>query len=481
MKFSLKKTLTQTEKTIVLPFFQKEVDFELIENLSDIKSKIDFSGNFKEVVLLYHPSQNKRIFLLGLGDKKDAHKTSAAYRSFAFAHHSKFEGTPTVYLNHLSVEQAFEACYGFQLATYKVGMYKREKKKNAPFFLKTYKVNIFHESTQTKKEIEKGQATGETQANMMCLVDMPAAEKTPEYIGKYALMSAKKYQYKAKVFHKKDLEKLGCHAILGVGRGSNNPPVMIQLEYKPKGSKSKRPVLGLVGKGITFDTGGISIKGSSNLHYMKSDMGGGAAVLGAIELAAKLKLNTHIVGIIPAAENAVDAASILPGDILDSYSKKTIEIIDTDAEGRLVLADGLAYVIEQFKPKYLVDLATLTGSCVRTLGYAAGGMFTHNDELAQTISEVGQMTQEKVWRLPLWDDYKDDIESDIADVRNFSGKPINGAISAAKFLEVFVKEHPNWVHLDIAGVSFGNNEHSKMKSAKGYGVRLMYELAARLK
>ena len=161
---------------------------------------------------------------------------------------------------------------------------------------------------------------------------------------------------------------------MAVGQGSQFPPVLIKLEYKPEGLDSNRPQLGLVGKGITFDTGGLSIKPSSNMHYMKSDMGGAAAVLGAVELAAKLKLNVHIVGIVPSAENAVDAHSIRPGDVINSYSGKTIEIIDTDAEGRLILADGLAYIKKNYDPEVIIDLATLTGSSVRTFGYAAAAL-----------------------------------------------------------------------------------------------------------
>jgi leucyl aminopeptidase len=206
---------------------------------------------------------------------------------------------------------------------------------------------------------------------------------------------------------------------------------------------------------------------------MKSDMGGAAVVLGIVELAAKLKLNVNIVGVVASAENAVDANSYRPGDVINSYSGKTIEIIDTDAEGRLVLADGLSYINKKFQPEYLIDLATLTGSVVRTLGFSAAGMFTHNDEMARQMSECGEKVHERVWRLPLYDDFESDLHSDIADIRNFSGKPIAGAINAAKFLESFTETHKNWMHLDIAGVSFGDSNYSKMKSASGYGIQLL--------
>ena len=216
------------------------------------------------------------------------------------------------------------------------------------------------------------------------------------------------------------------------------------------------------------------------MHYMKSDMGGAAAVLGAVELAAKLKVPMHIVGLVAAAENAVDANSVKPGDVIGSYSGKTIEIIDTDAEGRLVLADALSYMIRNHAPDYLINLATLTGSSVRTLGYSAAAMFTHDDELANLVSAVGDELRERAWRLPLYKDFDADVQSDIADVRNFSGKPIAGAITAAKFLEAFVEEHAHWMHLDIAGVAFGDNAYAKMKSASGYGVRLLHGVMQRL-
>ena len=168
-------------------------------------------------------------------------------------------------------------------------------------------------------------------------------------------------------------------------------------------------------------------------------------------------------------------SAIKPSDVIQSYSGKTIEIIDTDAEGRLILADGLAYMMKHFHPDILIDLATLTGSAVRTLGYHAAVLFANNDQTARKFSEIGEQTGERIWRLPLWDVYKEDIKSDVADIRNFSGRPLAGAIGAAKFLEFFTQEHPDWVHMDIAGVAFGDSEFSNQKSATGFGIRLLIE------
>lgn len=265
---------------------------------------------------------------------------------------------------------------------------------------------------------------------------------------------------------------MGLHALLSVSAGSKNPPRFIVMEYKhPAASKT----IGLVGKGVTFDTGGVSLKPSTNMHYMKSDMGGAAAVLGTMELVAKLQLPVNVVGVIPSTENSMDGLAIKPGDVIGSYSGKTIEVIDTDAEGRLILADGLTYAHRHFELDTIIDLATLTGSCVATLGYAAAGLFTSNDALAESLYKSGMTTGEKVWRLPIWDDYKDELKSDVADVKNYHGKPIAGAIVAAKFLEVFTNNHPAWAHLDIAGTAFADSEFGSMKSGTAYGVRLLID------
>ncbi|NNE29388.1 MAG: leucyl aminopeptidase, partial [Saprospiraceae bacterium] len=244
-------------------------------------------------------------------------------------------------------------------------------------------------------------------------------------------------------------------------------------EYKGKSRKKNPPKVGLVGKGVTFDTGGISIKGTRNLHYMKSDMGGAAAVLGTVEAAARLKLPIHLIGIVPATDNCVDALAIKPGDVIGSYSGKTIEVIDTDAEGRLILADGLYYMQKHYAPEVMIDLATLTGSSFRTFGFEAAALFSKNTRLANQLQSSGDKTGERCWRLPLWDVYGPEMDSDIADIKNYHGKPFAGAITAAKFLEAFTNDHSAWAHLDIAGVAFNSIGLSDDKSGTGYGVQLL--------
>jgi len=274
---------------------------------------------------------------------------------------------------------------------------------------------------------------------------------------------------------KAEIEATGLHALLAVNRGSEAPPFFIIMEYKPKETSGELPKVGLVGKGVTFDTGGLSIKPSTNMHYMKSDMGGAAAVLGTMEAAAKLQLPVHLIGIVPTTDNSVDAEAIKPSDVIDSYSGKTIEVIDTDAEGRLILADVMAYMTKHFQPDTLIDLATLTGSSVRTLGYHAAALFSNDDALAEQLYQASQRTGERVWRLPTWEVYGDELKSDVADIRNLGVRPMSGAITAAKFLEFFTADHPHWAHLDIAGVAFGDSEYTAQKSASGYGVRLLID------
>ena len=477
MKIKSSSKLPSKINTLILPFPKGVVDRPKITKLSGIKTAIDFEGNFKESLTLYHPSKNLKIVLLGLGAAEEVAKCANAFRSITFNHQKKWGKHIGIDLNHLSVNIVYHAALGCQLATYNMGNFKTEKNKKSK---NNCELSLFHTHKASKKLIDEALHTAHTQMEIMRLVNSPSNEKTPRFIANYALQSGKKNGFKVKILGEKELKKEGLHALLAVGQGSQHESVLIQLEYKPAKLNSKKPRLGLVGKGITFDTGGISIKQASNMHYMKSDMGGAAAVLGAIELAAKLKLNIHLVGIIPSAENSVDANSIRPGDVIQSHSGKTIEVIDTDAEGRLILADGLSYIQQKFQPEVIIDLATLTGSCVRTLGYTAAGLFTQSETLIKELIAAGQETHERVWPFPLWQDYEEDIHSDIADIRNFSGKMVAGAISAAKFLEFFIKKHPNWAHLDIAGVAFGDSEYTKMKSATGYGIRLLAAYMKRL-
>jgi leucyl aminopeptidase len=436
-----------------------------ILSLTHVKDPI-FDGEFSEIKIMYRAG-GQRIFLLGLGGEKDLNKCDEAFRKLAYTTGKYWTNKIQVDCSKLKEKEIIQVVTGLEMANYKLGVYKSDEEK----------VNVVEVALCTEKNVSRqileGMYIGEAINRVKTLVDAPANYKTPEFIADWAVKSGKENSYETKVWNEEDLEEQGFDAILAVGNGSKNPPRLIEVSYMPR--KNDAVDFGLVGKGITFDSGGLSIKASTNLHYMKSDMGGAAVVLGVIELAAKLKLNVNIVGVVASAENAVDANSYRPGDVINSYSGKTIEIIDTDAEGRLVLADAMSYIIRTHHPDQIIDLATLTGSVVRTLGYSAAGLFTKNKEMSDTLSQIGESLNEKVWPLPLYDEFESDLHSDIADIRNFSGKPIAGGINAAKFIEAFTESHKKWVHLDIAGVAFGDSSYAKMKSASGYGIRLMIE------
>ncbi|MCK7591635.1 leucyl aminopeptidase family protein [Subsaxibacter sp. CAU 1640] len=448
-------------KDLIVPV--KKNDSKSLKKYTSVKD-VNFNGDFGSISTLYGAKGNK-IYLLGIGEDKDNVKLVEAFRKLCFETKKYWSKSIQLVGEELSEDDIRKAVTGLELGTYDIGQFKSKKEKATKF---TVEVSS---SKNIISQLQEGKLTGETVNRIKALVDAPANHKTPEFLGNWAKESSKASNYKCTVLHQDELKKQGFDAVMAVGQGSANPPVVIINEYMPK--KGKKVDIGLVGKGITFDTGGLSIKSSTNLHYMKSDMGGAAVVLGVVELVAKLKLNVNIVGVVCSAENAVDSNSYRPGDVINSYSGKTIEIIDTDAEGRLVLADGLNYIIKKFKPEQVIDLATLTGSVVQTLGYFAAGMFSNNTEMSNQMSKVGYETNERVWPLPLFEDYESDLHSDVADLRNFSGKPIAGAITAAKFLEAFTEEHKSWMHLDIAGVSFGDSPYAKMKSASGYGVQLI--------
>lgn len=440
----------------------------------------DFKGETGEIHQFYTP--NHRIFLIGLGEKPQFGEILKAFRSFGIKYKSKIGKNLAVQMQvlpytHSDISQWSEAAAnGLMLATYQLGKYKTDNGDLHPLSNTDASILFLVASEHTdaaSKATQRAAAFASTQLDIFDLVNAPANHKNPDNLGRWAKESGKKYGYRVQVLDKDAIVAQGMHALLAVNQGSAAPPAFIIMEYRGKGENLPRVTL--VGKGVTFDTGGLSIKPSTNMHLMKSDMGGAAAVLGTLEMAARLQLPVHLTGLIPATDNSVDALSLKPGDIISSYSGKTIEVIDTDAEGRLILADGLAYAIKNYAPDILIDLATLTGSAVRTFGYHAAALFSSDDNLARKLSRAGDKTGERVWQLPIWDIYKEDIKSDIADVKNFSGKPAAGAISAAKFLEFFTDNHPSWAHLDIAGVAFSETDYSSGKSASGFGIRLLIE------
>ncbi len=312
------------------------------------------------------------------------------------------------------------------------------------------------------------------------LQNEPGNNLTPELLAKRIVTEVKPFGIKTTVFGEREIQKRKMGGLIAIGQGSINKPRFIVLEYKPalkskKNKKSKTKTIAPVGKGITFDTGGISLKPSKNMGEMKADMSGAAVVVGTLIAAAKNNLPVHLFGIIPSAENMVSGESIRPGDVVKISNGKTVEIEDTDAEGRVVLADALHYA-SQLKPDQIIDLATLTGACVVALGEFVAGTFTKNEAMAEKLYKSGITTYDRVWRLPMWDDFNELITSDVADVANLGSTRWAGAITAAKFLEHFVDKNIPWTHLDIAGPAMNNPSRSYTKKyMTGFGVRLLFD------
>jgi leucyl aminopeptidase len=327
------------------------------------------------------------------------------------------------------------------------------------------------------KIIKRAQAISAAQRKVCNLVNLPSNLKYPQaFIALVQEMLGESgFHYNVRSGDQLLAENL--HAIHAVGKASDFEPAMLEVIYEPE---IYHTTIGLVGKGVTFDTGGISIKQSSNMHYMKCDMAGAAMMSGVMHAAKALNLPYKIVMVLPLAENVINGNALKPGDVVSSYSGKSIEIIDTDAEGRLILADALSYISKNYELDYLIDSATLTGSSVATLGYVSAALFSEHEGTAAILQEIGESWNEKVWPLPLWKEYEEDLHSDVADIRNFSGKPIAGAITAALFLKSFVEGKVPWTHLDIAGVAFSDSELGKMRNASGYGIRLLIEWMMRL-
>lgn len=414
---------------------------------------------------------------LGLGKDPKLPAVIKIFRSLLFKRKDRWPAEIVLDVRGRDNAWVINAVNGIMLGGYDLQLYKTEPKPFSDFFKSGTLFMLSDPGADLEEAVHNAQATATVQMRIMDLMNAPSSHKTPETLAEWARESADQYGFRVQVLEKKDLEEQGMQALLAVSRGSAVPPVMIVSEYLPE---SYEKTVALVGKGVTFDTGGISIKPSANMHLMKSDMGGAAAVLGTIELAAQMKLPVRIIGVIPATENGVDGAAVKPGDVIGSYSGKTIEVIDTDAEGRLILADGLHYATKHYQPDVLIDLATLTGSVIQTLGYEAAGLFTPNDELARALTEAGEATGERLWRLPVWEEYAEEVSSDIADVKNYHGKPLAGAIVAAKFLEVFTQKHPAWAHLDIAGMAFGDTEFAPGRAGTAYGIRLLIAYLSKL-
>jgi leucyl aminopeptidase len=412
-----------------------------------------------------------RVLLVGLGE---AGKTTVkSLRSAAAAATKALEACgaddAAVYLLDEGIDNvALHLVVSVSDAAYR---YDETKNVSKPDAHPLKRVAFASENAANVKGAQSGLAAAKATAIGMAFTkrmgNLPANIATPTFLGSEA-KKLSKLGIKVKVLERKEIQKLGMNTFLSVSQGSAQPPAFIVMEYLG-GAKGAKPTV-LVGKGITFDTGGISIKPAPQMDHMKWDMSGAGSVLGVFRALGELKPKCNVIGLIPACENMPSGTSVKPGDIVKSMSGQTIENLNTDAEGRLILCDALTYA-ERYNPRVVIDIATLTGACVIALGSVVSGMYATTDKLANDLLDAGQRTYDRTWRMPLWDDYQEALNSNFADMANVGGRE-GGSITAACFLWRFAKKY-DWAHLDIAGIAY--KEHGKEKGATARPVPMLMD------
>ena len=464
------------------------VDRALHGGLRELLKSGEFQGKSTQTVLLHTQGKipAKRVLLVGLGKKKDARLDTVRQAMGAAAKRVRHAGARSLAtpihgrtLPRTSFTELAQATVeGAVLGGYQFTEYRSDNKDELKDLERMTVVEPrAAKVTEIKEGLRRGLACAEATIFVRDLCNHPSNVMTPTRIAAEAKRIGKERGVRVKVLEQRDAEKLGMGAFLGVARGSHEPPKFIILEYRGNGNawrngRHAKPIV-LVGKTITFDTGGISLKPAENMEQMKADMTGGAEVLAAVRAASRLRLPLHLIGILPATENMPGGRAIKPGDILTTLSGKTVEVQNTDAEGRLILADGLAYAT-RYKPAAIVDVATLTGACSVALGQFAIGMLGNNDALKSRIQNAGNKAGERVWEMPLWEEYFEQLKSDVADMRNIGGRG-GGMITAAVFLSKFVGDCP-WVHLDIASTDWSERERPYIaKGPTGIGTRLLIQ------
>jgi len=445
---------------------------DLTQDLKNmIKSGVDVGdvkGKVGEVTFFYY--NNRRFAFIGLGDKEKV--TSEVVRlatgSAIRAAITKKAKTVTVdcFCSELDSCQAMGE--GAVLGSYQFIDYKTNSIDS--FIVEEVSINGCND-----QGLNKGVAIGNAICFARDLGNHPGNISTPTYLANAAEEISKIDEMTLKVFDREEFTEMGMGGLAGVAQGTDEPPKFIVVEYNNGGDEKPKV---LVGKGLTFDSGGISIKPASKMDEMKYDMCGSTVVLGVLHALSILKPKINVVGIIPSTENLVGAKAFKPGDILTAYNGKTIEVLNTDAEGRLILADGLSYASKHYDPEFIIDFATLTGAVVVTLGHVATGVMGTDEKLMRKVKESSKSTGEKVWELPLWPEYCKQIKSDIADVKNMGSAGQAGSIAAGAFLKEFVEEDIPWVHFDIAGTAWGAKPSSvdPKGSATGVGIRLVLDM-----
>jgi len=451
--------------------------------ISDMLKKGEFTGKQNKVACF--PAGRKvaaaRIVLTGLGKREEYNADKARQavgKASTFCRERNLKDivvwADVLLDSSVALEQlATASVEGAILALYMFSKYKTEKEEeHKPISRLRVLTEQNKKLASIREAVSFAELTSQASNRARDLVNAPSNEVTPAALAAYARKLSRTQRLKCRVMGPQQLKKRNMNGILGVGKGSSNTPRLIILEHAPARSSGK-PIV-LVGKGITFDSGGISIKPSAKMDQMKGDMAGAAAVLCTLDVVSRLNLPLHVVGLVPAAENLPSGTAYKPGDILRMASGKTVEIISTDAEGRLLLADALHYA-SRYKPAAVIDLATLTGACVIALGEHASGLLGNDQTLIEKIKRAADATWERVWQLPLWDDYAEPLKSEVADTTNTGGRPAQ-TIVATKFLEKFIGDYP-WAHLDIAGTAGVEKEKPyNPKGATGVGVRLLTRL-----
>jgi leucyl aminopeptidase len=429
----------------------------------------DFTGKELESVLLYRGAQ--RVLLVGLGEGKKLKAETLRRAAGAAARRARALKVESIAIALAAgtvapYESGRATAEGVQLGGYAFHGEKTEKPQ------KPVRAAAIHWIGRGGSNFAAGLRVGTITGRAQCLArdlgNQPANVATPTWLASQAAKTLRGRGVRMRVLRKAELERRGFGGVTGVARGSHEPPVFMEFEWRPRSFKKTAC---LIGKGLTFDSGGISLKPAANMEEMKFDMCGGAAVIGAFAALAELRPKVRVVGLVPSTENMPGGSAIKPGDVLKTYGGISVEVVNTDAEGRLILADALGRA-KEFEPDFTVDLATLTGACVVALGHRASGLFCADEDFTRRLREAGEAAGERLWPLPLWDEYLEEMKSPVADVKN-SGSRFGGAVTAAAFLKKFAGDL-NWAHLDIAGTAWDTPRNELYEGgASGVGVRTL--------
>lgn len=472
------------KKTFIATNTFSSFDSAVKGELSKIAKAEKFSGKKGTSVVAHFPKITlpTKVLLVGLGEKDSLTPNSyrKAVAQIAKLHKDKIDSLSISLLSADFIDvdiatQAYLVAEGIGLATYTFAQYK-SKNDDARDFATV----IISVDKKSQKDVQEGIQKAELylQANRLArdLVNEQPAIATPTFIAKIAQDLTKKSDVvTCKVFDKAELEKMGMNAFLGIARGADTAPKFVYLHYKPGGknqSEAEKRKIALVGKGITFDSGGVNVKPDGYMTTMKQDMAGAAAVIGVFSVIDKIKPDCEVIGLAALTPNMISGKSIVPGDVVKAYNGKTIEVLHTDAEGRVTLADSLSYAVELGATE-IIDLATLTGACMVALGVGIAGIMGNDENLIETLTVAGNETGEELWQLPLPEDYAEDNKSDVADISNLPASRWGGAITAGLFLQEFV-EKTKWAHLDIAGPAFAERDFPLgPKGGTGFGTRML--------